>query len=70
MMAGKLKFGSVAWRKKYVKNPKRKRTAKRKSTSHSRGTAYKKKRLKEMIRESKNPASILKKIKALVRKVK
>jgi hypothetical protein len=55
----KLKFGSPAWRKKYAAKAaaaRRKNAAKpkkkRKSTSHSRGTAYKKKRMKEMIREN------------------
>jgi hypothetical protein len=48
-MARKLKFGSPAWRKKYMK----KTRPKRKNSSHRRGTAAKKKRMREMIRESK-----------------
>jgi hypothetical protein len=55
----KLKFGSPAWRKKYAakaaaarRNSAKKPKRKKRSTSHSRGLAYKKKRLKEMIRQN------------------
>jgi hypothetical protein len=56
----KLKFGSPAWRKKYMrKNKPKRKTAQRKSTaSHRRGTAAKKKRMGEMIggvKMQKNP---------------
>lgn len=92
-MAKTLKFGSPAWRKKYMKKNRPKRKAarkniaagfydedgyfhpirasydyspkragdpkpKRKNSSHSRGTRYKKSRMKEMLREvkpKKNP---------------
>jgi hypothetical protein len=62
----KLKFGSPAWRKKYMKTnrPKRKAKAKHKSTAHSRGTRHKKTRMREMIRERGNPPSSWTKVKA------
>lgn len=59
-----LKFGSPAWRKKYAakakrnraasakRKPAKKKAAKKRSTSHSRGTAHKKKRMKEMLRSN------------------
>jgi len=53
----KLKFGSPAWRKKYMK-PKHKIATKKRNSPHSRGTRYKKKRMAEMLREvkpKKNP---------------
>jgi hypothetical protein len=62
----RLKFGSPAWRKKYMKKGRRK-TAKKKNSSHRRGTVAKRKRMREMIRESKprkNPPSSWTKVKA------
>lgn len=60
----KLKFGSPAWRKKYMKKnrPKRKAGAKKRSTAHSRGTRAKKTRMREMIRG--NPPASWTKVKA------
>lgn len=51
----KLKFGSPAWRAKYMKSnrPKRKARAKKKSTAFSRGTRAKKARMREMIAEGR-----------------
>ena len=62
-MAKKLKFGSPAWRAKYMKKNRPKRKAakrpKKRNSSYSRGLKAKKKRLREMIREAqatrKNP---------------
>jgi hypothetical protein len=47
----KLKFGSPAWRKKYMRKnkPKRKAAQRKRTASHRRGTAAKKKRMREMI---------------------
>jgi len=60
----RLKFGSPAWRKKYMKKAKAKgahlrKRPKRRNSSYSRGLKAKKARLREMIREAessrKNP---------------
>ena len=47
----KLKFGSPAWREKYMRKnkPKRKAAQRKRTASHKRGTAAKKKRMREMI---------------------
>jgi hypothetical protein len=64
-----LKFGSPAWRKKYMGKPKKRNAAKKKkrSTSHSRATAHKKARMREMVREAtrKNPPRTWMKVKAV-----
>ena len=67
----KPKFGSPAWRKLYAakaaaarrKNAAKKKPKKKRSSSHSRGTANKKKRMKEMIRQ--NPPRNWTKVKAV-----
>lgn len=60
----KLKFGSPAWRKKYMKanKPKRKAAQRKKTASHKRGTAAKKKRMASMLRS--NPPSTWTNVKA------
>jgi len=60
----KLKFGSPAWRKKYMRKnrPKRKTAQRKRTASHRRGTAAKRKRMAEMIRG--NPPSSWTKVKA------
>ena len=60
----KLKFGSPAWRKKYMRKnkPKRKAAQRKKTASHRRGTAAKKARMREMIKS--NPPSSWTKVKA------
>lgn len=60
----KLKFGSPAWRAKYMKRnkPKRKAAQRKKTSSHRRATKAKKTRMKEMLRE--NPPSSWTKVKA------
>jgi hypothetical protein len=48
----KLKFGSPAWRKKYMKTnrPKRKAAQRKRTASHRSGTRAKKARMSEMLR--------------------
>ncbi len=60
----KLKFGSPAWRKKYMRKnrPKRRAAQRKRTASHRRGTAAKKSRMKEMLRG--NPPSSWTKVKA------
>jgi len=62
-----LKFGSPAWRKKYMKKGKRKNAAKRKTSGSSRNhktkAAYKKKKRASAVRS--NPPRTWTKVKAL-----
>lgn len=55
-VARKLKFGSPAWRAKYMKNAGKKKKKRAGPNSYTRkGGAAKKKRLREMIQERGNP---------------
>lgn len=61
-----LKFGSPAWRKKYA--PKKRKNSKRRTTR--RASARRKTAKRKNPRRKASAASTLRKIKALVRKVK
>lgn len=68
-MARKLKFGSAAWREKYMKKNRPKRKKRSAANTYTRkGARAKRKRLKEMIREPKprkNPPERWMKVKAV-----